>query len=103
MENKRPGISGESEWKEQIVQVKRTSKKTKGGNQIAFTVLAVAGNGTGKVGFALARAKSVPPAIKKAMKKARQSAVQVPLVNQTIPHPFTSKFKGFDPVEPEEA
>ncbi len=94
MENKKRDLPVESEWKEQILEVKRTSKKTKGGNQIAFTVLAVAGNGIGKVGFALARAKSVPPAIKRAMRKARQSAIQIPLVNQTIPHPFTNKFKG---------
>ncbi|MFH1601987.1 MAG: 30S ribosomal protein S5 [Candidatus Shapirobacteria bacterium] len=83
-----------SEWEERILEVKRTSKKTKGGNQIAFTVLAVVGNKKGKVGYALSSAKSVPGAIKKAMKKARKSAIQIRLKNQNIPHGFMAKFKG---------
>ncbi|MBL7078236.1 30S ribosomal protein S5 [Candidatus Shapirobacteria bacterium] len=84
----------EGDWLEKILEIKRTSKKTKGGNQIAFTVLVVVGDRKGKVGFALARAKNVPSAIKKAMKKARKAVIQLPLVNQALPHPFTSKFKG---------
>jgi len=83
-----------SEWTEKIVEIKRTSKKTKGGNQISFTTLAVVGNGKGKVGFALAKAKNVPSAIKKAMRKARKNAITLSLVNETIPHSFTAKFKG---------
>ena len=83
-----------SEWIEKIVEIKRTSKKTKGGNQISFTVLVVVGNGKGKVGFAMAKAKNVPSAIRKAMRKARKSAITLLLVNETISHSFTAKFKG---------
>jgi len=84
----------QSEWLEKVIEIKRTSKKTKGGNQIGFTALVVVGNGRGKVGFALGKAKDVASAIRKAMKKAKKEAVQIPLEKGTIPFPVEVKFKA---------
>jgi len=77
-----------------VVQIKRVSKKTKGGNKISFTALVVVGDGKGKVGYCLARARDVASAIRKGMKKAREKMVRVPLRNKTIPHQVQVKFKG---------
>ncbi len=79
------------EFEERVVQINRVSKKTKGGNQIGFTALVVIGNRRGKVGVALGKANDVLSAIKKGVRKAKKNLIQVPLVNDTIPHELTLK------------
>ena len=71
---------------EQVLQIKRVSKKTSGGNYITFTALVAVGDGQGKVGLGLGRAQEVPLAIQKAITKARKAMVQIPVVNTTLPH-----------------
>ncbi|NTV30614.1 30S ribosomal protein S5 [candidate division WWE3 bacterium] len=73
---------------ETVVQIKRTSKKTKGGNRLGFTCLAVVGDRNGKVGSALSHAPSVLPAVKKSMRRARKEMITFPIVGEarTIPH-----------------
>ena len=73
---------------ETVVQIKRTSKKTKGGNRLGFTCLAVVGDKSGRVGTALSHAPSVLPAVKKAMRRARKDMISFPIVGEakTIPH-----------------
>lgn len=79
---------------EKVVEIKRVSKKTKGGNQISFTALVVVGNQKGKVGWALERAKDVSSAIRKAARKAKEGMITVPLVNGTLPQMVETKFKA---------
>ena len=78
--------SGEEEFEEKIVQVKRVSKKTKGGNKIGFSVLAVVGDRKGQVGVGLGKAPSVQDAIKKGVRYAKKHLITVPMVEATIPH-----------------
>ena len=73
-----------SEFLEKVIQIKRVSKKTKGGNQISFTALTVAGDRVSRVGIGHARAKNVADAIKKSLSKARKNMITLQLVNQTI-------------------
>lgn len=84
----------ESEFSDKVVQVKRVSKKTKGGNQIHFTALVVTGDKKSRVGVGLGKAKSVADAIQKAISRARKAMIQVPIVNGTIPSSVKLKFKG---------
>lgn len=83
-----------SEFTDKVIEIKRVSKKTKGGNQIHFTALVVSGNKKGRVGVALGKAKSVADAIQKSTKKAQNSMVNIPIVNGTIPSSVKLKFKG---------
>ncbi len=83
-----------SEFSEKVIQIKRVSKKTKGGNQISFTALVVSGDKKSRVGVSLGRAKNVADAIKKATQRARNNLITVPVVNNTIPSEVTLKFKG---------
>lgn len=46
---------------EKIVQVNRVSKKTKGGNKIGFSVLAVVGDKKGRVGVGLGELPTYHP------------------------------------------
>lgn len=87
-------FSKDNEFTEKVVQIKRVSNKTKGGNQISFTALVVSGDKKSKVGVGLGKAKSVADAIAKGTKKARKDMIIVPIVNGTIPHQVLMKFKA---------
>jgi len=82
------------EFTDKVVQVKRVSKKTKGGNQVSFTALVVTGDKKGRVGVGHGRAKSVADAIQKAINRGRKSLIDIPIVNGTITDEITLKFKG---------
>ncbi len=74
-----------NDFEEKIVQVNRVSKKTKGGNKIGFSVLAVVGDKKGKVGVGLGKARDVSASIKKAVTFAKKHTIEVPIINGTIP------------------
>lgn len=78
-------------FEEEIVQVNRVSKKTKGGNKIGFSVLTVVGDKKGKVGVGLGKAPDVSSAIKKGVSLAKKHVVEVPIINGTIPFEFNIK------------
>lgn len=84
----------ESEFTDKVVQIKRVSKKTKGGNQIAFTALVVSGDKKTRVGVGHGRAKSVSDAIQKAIAKAHKSMITITTVNGTLPASIQYKYKG---------
>ncbi len=90
--NNRGGYEKPSDgFEEKIVQVSRVSKKTKGGNKIGFSALAVVGDGKGKVGVGLGKAPDVASAIRKGVIVAKKNLVEVPIVNGTIPFEFYIK------------
>ena len=73
------------EFEEKVIQISRVSKKTKGGNQVGFSVLMVVGDKKGRVGLGLGKAGDVLSAIKKGIKKAKKHLITVPLDGTTIP------------------
>ena len=80
------------EFEEKVVQVNRVSKKTKGGNQMGFSVLVVVGDRKGRVGVGLGKAKDVLSSIQKAVKKAKRRLLNVPIQGTTIPFAIEVKF-----------
>lgn len=75
-----------SEFEEKIVQINRVSKKTKGGNKIGFSVLAVVGDKKGRVGVGLGGAPDTSSAVRKAVSYAKKHFITVPMKGRTIPH-----------------
>lgn len=82
------------EFEETVVEIKRISKKTKGGNTIRFSALVVVGNKKGKVGIGLAKASDVASAIRKAVEAAKRRMITVPLRGTTLPYSTTEKFSA---------
>ena len=79
--------SASEEVKEVLVHVNRTTKVVKGGRRFGFAAVVVAGNGAGKVGEGLGKAKEVMEARSKASQSARKHMISVPLKdNRTIHH-----------------
>jgi len=75
----------EKEFDERVVEIRRVATVVKGGRRFSFRVTAVMGDNNGRVGAGLGKANSVPDAIRKAMKKARQNMHRVATFKTTIP------------------
>lgn len=80
-----------SEFDEKIVQVNRVSKKTKGGNKVGFSVLAVVGDKKGHVGVGLGGGPDVSSSVRKAVTYAKKHLLTVPMNGRTIPHEIRVK------------
>ena len=75
-----PGQNNQQDdLQEKLITVRRISKVVKGGRQFRFSALAVVGDGNGRVGFGISKAREVPVAIQKAMEQARKNMVTVNL------------------------
>jgi len=78
--------------KTKLVAVNRVTKVVKGGRNMRFSALVVAGDGSGKVGVGGGKAAEVPEAVRKAEAAARRSMVRIALNEITIPHENIGKF-----------
>lgn len=84
--------NNESEYKEVLVSVKRVAKVVKGGRRFGFSVVVVAGNGKGQVGYGLGKAKEVMEARSKASQAAKKAMIKVYLKeNRTIHHDISGR------------
>jgi small subunit ribosomal protein S5 len=77
---------------EKLVSVRRVTKVVKGGKNMRFSALVVVGDGKGRVGYASAKAKEVPDAVKKATEKAKKEMIRVSLrEGRTIRHDVSAR------------
>jgi len=79
---------------EKLVHIKRVAKVVKGGRRFSFTALVVVGDGNGKVGEGLGKAKEIPEAIRKGNAIARKRMVMVTMKSGTIPYQVSAKYCG---------
>jgi small subunit ribosomal protein S5 len=77
---------------DRVIHINRTAKVVKGGRRFSFSALVVVGDGSGKVGYGLGKAKEVPEAIRKGVEKAKKSMISVPIEGTTIPYDVLGKF-----------
>ncbi|QQS38954.1 30S ribosomal protein S5 [Candidatus Woesebacteria bacterium] len=82
------------EFEETVVQIKRVSKKTKGGNTMRFTALVVVGDKKGRVGVALSKSGDVRSVIKKSVELAKRNMFDVPILGTTLPCSVEEKYSA---------
>ena len=86
--------SSEIEFKDRLVSIQRVTKVNKGGRTFSFSAIVVVGNENGIVGFGLGKAKEVTSAIAKGVDDAKKNLLEVPVINDTLPHAQTGKYSG---------
>jgi small subunit ribosomal protein S5 len=84
----------EPEFDERVIEIRRVATVVKGGRRFSFRVTSVMGDNAGRVGVGTGKANSVPDAIRKAMKQARQNMHRVAVFDTTIPYAVEGKVGG---------
>ena len=84
----------ENELVEKLVNLNRVSKVVKGGRRFSFLALVIVGDQNGHIGYGSGKANDVTEAIRKAVDKAKEHMITVPMVKSTIPHEIIGDFKS---------
>ena len=84
--------TSESSILDRVIHISRTAKVVKGGRRFSFSALVVVGDGAGKVGYGLGKAREVPEAIRKGVEQAKKSMIAVARQGTTIPYDVLGKF-----------
>lgn len=82
------------EFDQQILDLARVTRVTKGGKQLSFRACVLIGDRKGRVGYGIEKGKDVQIAVEKAVNQAKKNLITVPIVNETIPHRVEAKFKA---------
>jgi small subunit ribosomal protein S5 len=82
------------EFENEIIDIRRVSKVTKGGRNLRFRVTMVVGDRKGHVGVGVGSTTEIPRAIQQAIRDAKKGMVTVNVMGGTIPHETWGKFKA---------
>ncbi len=82
------------ELQERVIDITRVAKVIKGGRRFAFRTVVVVGDGKGRVGIGIGKARGVPDSIRKGTDRARRQLSTVYLSGTTIPYTVTAEYGG---------
>ncbi len=82
----------EGEFIEKVVSVNRCSKVVQGGKNFSFAALVIVGNGKGRIGYSVGKAREVQDAIQKGLSHAKARMVDIKLTGTTIAHEMTADY-----------
>jgi len=80
------------EFESVVLDLARVTRVTKGGKQLRFRAVVVAGNKKGKIGVGVAKGRDVSLAVEKSTRLAKKNLIEVPMFQETIPHEVESKY-----------
>jgi len=79
-------------FQEKVIHINRVAKVVKGGRKFGFTALVTVGNQNGMVGLGYGKANDVQSAIKKGVDHANKNMIEIPIINETLPHDMKCKY-----------
>ena len=82
------------EFENEIIDIRRVSKVTKGGRNLRVRVTIVVGDKNGRVGVGVGSTTEIPRAIQQAIRDAKKNIISVNMEEKTIPHEVIGKFKA---------
>jgi small subunit ribosomal protein S5 len=80
------------EFESKLLDLTRVTHVRAGGKKLRFRAVIIVGNKSGKVGVGVASGLDVAQAIEKATFQAKKNVIEVPIVNETIPHEVYAKY-----------
>ncbi len=82
------------EYKEELIRIDRVTRVTAWGRQLRFRASVIIGNGNGTVWLGIWKAWEVVVAIEKAVRDAKKNLIKIKIINWTISHKISAKFKA---------
>ncbi len=82
------------ELNNEVIDIRRVAKVTKGGKNFSFRVTVVVGDGAGHVGVGKGNTGEIPKAIHQGIRDAQRNMIHIPIKEGTIPHEVEGKFKA---------
>ena len=83
-----------SEFDQQVLDIARVTRVTKGGKRFSFRASVVIGDRKNSVGLGVAKGRDVAQSIQKAVHQAKKQMITVLVDKHTILHPVRAKFKS---------
>jgi len=83
-----------SEFDSILLSLDRVTRVTAGGKKLRFRACMILGNKKGKIGLGVAKGKDVSQAMEKAEKSAKKNMIEIPFIENTIPHEIQAKFEA---------
>ena len=74
------------EYEQRVLDIARVTRVMAGGKRMSFRACVAIGDRRNKVGIGLGKGADVAMAVNKAVNKAKKNLVEVPTINETIPH-----------------
>jgi small subunit ribosomal protein S5 len=84
----------DKQFDEEVLDIQRVTRVVAGGRRMRFKAIVVVGDRNGKIGMGTGKSNEVIGAVQKATKKAKQDMRKVTMVNGTIPHDVSIKYKS---------
>ncbi|MDP2830552.1 MAG: 30S ribosomal protein S5 [bacterium] len=82
----------QEEFEQRIIDIARVTRVMAGGKRMRFRACVAIGNKKGKAAIGLAKGADVTNAVTKAVNKAKKNIIEIPIVNDTIPHEIRQKY-----------
>ena len=82
------------EFESKLLDLARVVHVRAGGKKLRFRAVVVTGNRAGKVGVGVATGLDVAQALEKATFQSKKNMLEVPIIEETIPHEVSAKFSA---------